>query len=387
MRLAILASGVYPYFKHGAEVGIFYLAKEFAKSEHDVSLYLSERIPKYEFAEKIELPRRMRIINLPTIQTRFIYNLSFILAFLSRLRRESERPSLIIVNIPTILSLTSAYLSRLILQIPYLVIIHGPPDFDTPSKAVQRVQCFLIGKAAMTVCVSKDLSHQLHGRCQIDSRFIQDIPNGFDEGEVLRAEAQITPEGRLELAFVGDLDENKDPIQLLRTFELVSDSMEEVVLNIVGEGPLGNQAREFVSKEQLQNRVVFHRSMKHEDLLELLARCTLLIVTSHREGMPTVVIEALALGKPVVGTSVGGLREIIRNGENGFLAPDGSPELLAKSILQILTDSDLKKRLSVEARNGVSNYTWSRIAQKYSEIFSIMIPPLPHEALDNKDSE
>ncbi len=374
MRLAIFTSGVYPFFAHGAEIGIYYLARELALRNNEVSLYISELTPNRATPKILGLPRGMKIIFSPGIRLRFIYNLSYLFASLYRLSKSSEKPTLIVVNVPTLLSLMNAYLARLILRAPYVAIIHGPPDLDARSSLVHTLQCFLIRRAACVVCVSRNLRQMVVRSCQAEEPLFDVIPNGYDEREVaqLVSDSKRGISGR-ELAFVGTLDENKDPITAIRGFQHVSSRVPDVVMNIVGQGPLENKALELIDQEKLQNSVRIYDAMEHLDLLRILSHCTLLIVSSHREGMPTVVIEALAMGKPVVATQVGGLPEIITSGENGFLVPVGDSESLALSVERILTEPGLWEKLSRGARQSTLVYTWTRITARYEVLFGSII--------------
>lgn len=376
MRVAIFSTGTYPFSTHGAEIGIFYLAKELALLGNDVSLYLSDLTPTGAPVEKIELPRKMKLVYSRGVRLRFIYNLSFIVLTLLKLRSKDEKPNLVAVNVPTLLSLTAAYLAQLLFGIPYLVIIHGPPDLEVPNETVRRMQCFLIHTATRVVCVSKDLMRLVQSNCAVNSQFFNVIPNGFDETEIRQA-LTLMPAGtvRAELVFVGSLDQNKDPLTLIRCFKIVSESTPDAQLTVVGTGPLESRVRELVVKERLQDRIVFHDFMKHSELLTLLARSTLLVVTSHQEGMPTIVIEALALGKPVIASAVGGLPEIISNGENGFLTRPGEAERLAEYILQILKDEDLRNGMSYAARQTAMNYKWSHVTELYVDLFRSIVKP------------
>lgn len=370
MRLAIFTSGTYPYHTHGAEIGIFYLARNLTLLNNEVTLYLSELTPKEGAVESVELPTGMRVVYSKGIPMGYIYNVSFILAALLGLRKRSEKPTLVVVNIPTILSLTAAYLTRLLLRVPYLVIIHGPPDIEITPGIAQRLQWYLIRKAARIVCVSQDLAHSVEKNCIRRFDDVDIIPNGYDEWEIQQAldwVSEVT--NRPQVIFVGSLDENKDPMTLITSFKVVSKSIPGALLNLVGSGPLESSVRGFVAQERLQSSVIFHGYMKHSELLRLLAQCSLLVVTSHQEGMPTVVIEALALGKPVVASAVGGLLEIISDGENGYLVRPGEAERLAEHILQILTDEDLRNKMSTAAKQTALNYKWSHITELYVNLF------------------
>ncbi len=374
MRVVIFTPGVYPFFAHGAEIGVYYLSRELALHNNEVSLYISELTPTEATPKIPDVPKGMKIVFSPGIRLRFIYNISYLLASLRRLSKITERPTLVVVNVPTVLSLMNAYLVRLILRVPYVAIIHGPPDLDAQSSLVHALQCFLIRRAACVVCVSRNLMQLVMGSCRAQELICDVIPNGFDEKEI----AQVLTDSKRgnsgpELAFVGSLDENKDPITAIRGYQHVLGKVPGAVMNIVGQGPLESKVRELIDQEELQNSVRIYDKMDHLDLLRILSHCRLLIVSSHREGMPTVVIEALAMGKPVVATEVGGLPEIIKSGENGFLVPVCDPEALAQNAERILTEPVLLKKLSQGARQSASEYTWTRIGARYEVLFDSIV--------------
>lgn len=374
MRLAIFTAGVYPFSAHGAEIGIYYLAKELALHHNEVSLYMSELTPNSAVPKIADLPKDMKIIFSPGIRLRFIYNFSYLFASLHRLSGRGSRPTLIAVNVPTVLSLMTAYFASLVLSVPYVVIIHGPPDLDARSSPIHAIQCFLIQRAACIICVSHDLGQMVAKNCLVKERQFHVIPNGYDEREVAQALSGVNDDSiERELVFVGRLDHNKDPLTAIRSFQVVSRSVPGIILNIVGQGPLENKARELVAQGKLQDSVRFHHQMEHSELLRILSHCALLILTSHREGMPTVVIEALALGKPIVATEVGGLPEIIKNGENGFLVQVGDSSSLARGVERILTEPDLMRKLSQGAKQSASEFTWNRITTRYEELFSSVV--------------
>jgi len=95
----------------------------------------------------------------------------------------------------------------------------------------------------------------------------------------------------------------------------------------------------------------------------------ILILTSVEEGMPTVIIEALALGKPVIVTRVGGIPEIIKNEFNGLLIPPKSPEHVAKAVYKLLNDEKLYTKLSSNASKSVCGHSWSEIASMYEQMY------------------
>src|SRR5262249_31669926 len=92
-----------------------------------------------------------------------------------------------------------------------------------------------------------------------------------------------------------------------------------------------------------------------DDVANVYRQLTLLLLPSRSEGLPNVALEAMGYGVPVVAASVGGIPEIVDDGENGFLAPPDNAEALAQQVLGILKDPSLRGRLGQRALQGVSS--------------------------------
>jgi glycosyltransferase involved in cell wall biosynthesis len=119
--------------------------------------------------------------------------------------------------------------------------------------------------------------------------------------------------------------------------------------------------------------VRFLGRLPHERVLEHIANSDIFILTSVEEGMPTVVLEALALGKPVIATAVGGIPEVVKEGVNGILVPLKSPELTAKALERLLSNSELRKKLGRGAADSVKDYAWSKMVEKYERVYSVSL--------------
>jgi glycosyltransferase involved in cell wall biosynthesis len=119
--------------------------------------------------------------------------------------------------------------------------------------------------------------------------------------------------------------------------------------------------------------VTFHGMLQHRRALEVLSSSDIYLLTSLSEGLPTSLIEAMALGTVVVATSVGGVPEVVRNGANGLLTPPGLPEQMAQSVEILLNNAELAANLRKEAIESVRTYSWRRIAETYQTIYQEII--------------
>jgi glycosyltransferase involved in cell wall biosynthesis len=108
--------------------------------------------------------------------------------------------------------------------------------------------------------------------------------------------------------------------------------------------------------------VQWDRSLTPEEVVRALDESTVLVLPSRSEGMGRVVVEAQCRGRAVIGSRVGGIPDLVRDGENGLLVEPGNPEALAEALARVLSDPELAARLGAEARAGVhlgSPQTWA----------------------------
>jgi len=120
------------------------------------------------------------------------------------------------------------------------------------------------------------------------------------------------------------------------------------VLLLVGDGELRSQMEHFVSNSGLEHSTIFTGERK--DVPEILAASDIFVLSSHKEGLPYTIIEAMIAGLPVVATRVGGIPELVEDNVTGFLVPPGGPKTLAKALQNLLDNSDLRHEMGRAGR-------------------------------------
>jgi glycosyltransferase involved in cell wall biosynthesis len=171
------------------------------------------------------------------------------------------------------------------------------------------------------------------------------------------------------LLYVGRLGRRKGIEDLIKAASQVL-AEHEVHLKIVGKGPLREKLTEMVRDHGIGDRVDFLGHVERERLVELYQRSTVHVIPSHYEGLPTVLLEAMACGRPVVATAVSGSLDVIEDGVNGVLVPARSPEALATAVDDLLGDPARRDRLGQAARETIlAEYTWEAIADEYVRLY------------------
>lgn len=181
------------------------------------------------------------------------------------------------------------------------------------------------------------------------------------------------------LLFVGDLSNEKGVKTLLRAYELLG--VDRPPLMLVGRRTPDTPTR-------LPDGAEIHLEWPHQDVLAAFQRCIAAVLPSvWPDPCPTTVLEAMASGRPVVTTSVGGIIDMIVDGESGLLVPPGDERKLAAAIGRVLTDGDLRTELGVGAQRKVRAFTASAVAEQLESVYERVAPRAPKGAMARAGTE
>ena len=247
----------------------------------------------------------------------------------------------------------AAVLAARLLGVPAVVKLHGS-DINLIAKlpGPRRLLAWALPMAARVVAVSKPLADEAAALGVARER-ISIVMNGVDselfkprDRGAARAELGLPP-GPLAL-YVGNLKPEKGPLDLANAWETVRRHVPEATLAIVGGGPLKGEVQRIVGDQAL---VVGPQPLERVPLW--MAACTVLVLPSHTEGTPNVVLEALASGRRVVATRVGGVPDLITDPKLGVLVPANDPDALADALVLALREPyDPDEVARIGARGG-----------------------------------
>jgi len=231
---------------------------------------------------------------------------------------------------------------------PFVVTLHGSGSagrFSDLALARRRPRLvrFLLKPARAVICCSEQLAEAMHA-CGLEN--VHAIPYGV---EVPEAVAEEDDAGFV--LYAGRLSPEKN-------IDVVAEATKGLPRVIAGDGPLRAlvpDALGFVPPAALR---------------ELYDRAAVVVLASQMEGLPNVVLEAMAHGKPVVATPVGGIPSLVADGETGFLVPVGDAAALRGAIERVLGDRDLRRRLGAAARARIGAYSWEHVTERTLEIYA-----------------
>ena len=249
-------------------------------------------------------------------------------------------------------------------QMQLVTTVHGWVQHTARTRLYFPIDRFCLKRYDRVICVSDDLLGRARG-LGLDEEQCVLLRNAVDETEFrraygqsaspLRAKYQVPPD-RAVVGAIGRLSPEKGFAVLLAAMaSLVADGL-DFELWIAGEGERRAFLERLVETNGLRQRVRFLGYLP--DLIELYHALDLFVLSSVREGLPNVLLEAMALEVPVVATSVAGVPGLVQDGRTGILCPPGDPYKLARAIYRLLGDVALRKRLAAAGRALIeSQYT------------------------------
>ena len=223
------------------------------------------------------------------------------------------------------------------------------------------------------IAVSVDLARRLGATPLFPRRKIRVIRNAVRTEDFEAASPSVPPrEGAAPVVVtLARLDPQKDLRTLLRAAVQVPDAR----FLIAGEGPERPALEAELDRLGLRGRVELlgHRS----DVAALLARADLFVLPSLHEGLPVSVLEAMAAGKPVVATAIGGTDEAVSDGETGLLVRPGDPGRLAAAIRVVLSDPALADRLGRAGRRRVrAEFSARKMGDEVAQLYESLLPEM-----------
>ena len=209
----------------------------------------------------------------------------------------------------------------------------------------------------------------------------QVIPMGVDTNLFSRSEKVDIIRKKYEidgnvLLFVGRLIRVKGVYYLIKALPEVLKQHPKTKLLIVGSGPEKRRLMQLSAELEIINKVVFIDEVLQEDLIPLYSIANILVlpsiidVTGETEGLGVVLLEAMACRVPVIGSDVGGIKDIIIDGETGLLSEQKNNDSLAEKIIQLLSDEQLRKKVIENGFKLVKDkYTWEVISNRFLNIY------------------
>ncbi len=248
-------------------------------------------------------------------------------------------------------------------------VVSGIRVADRRSRFYSRIDRWTNRLVEKNVCVSRGVADYCENECGFDAVKTVVIPNGVDTRVFAQAEPfdwkqlGLPPDAVVALS-IGRLEEQKGIDDLLTAFATIAPRFPQSHLVLVGDGP-DRQKLEICSVSLgLKRRVWFLG--RRTDVPQLLAGANLFVLASRWEGMPNVVLEAMAAALPIVSTRVEGTSELLTEGVTGWLVPADNPSTLADRMAAVLSDPATAKSVGLASQESVrKQFTTDAMVARY----------------------
>lgn len=252
-----------------------------------------------------------------------------------------------------------AMIMKLLFNVNYIVTSLGGDmfPFKTKNKPLLWLYKKIITKASFVTAVNQSFLQELD---KINNKKTYYIPNGI---EITKFKGALKIKKKKNILFVGRLVEKKGITYLIEALARLDGKLYHQLL-IVGDGPLRNYLGKEVKKLHLENKVSFLGSLPYNQLLKLYQENMFIVVPSITtkggdiEGFPTVYLDAMASGCPIIASRIEGIETMIKDNENGIVVEQKNPNALAKAMYFLISNDRL--------RNSITRKALKEVKEKYS---------------------
>lgn len=357
----------------GSERVLINLLKGLNRKEFSITLALYERVFDYPMPENVEV----RILDIYASKNIFKLTKGFIAKILQLCRLVREIKPNVVFSLLSSTNVT-VILAKLLSRIHCRVIIseHTHPSVNLKNEMyggiTKHFMKYLYPKADRIVAVSEGIKEDLMKNFTIPEKKITVIYNPVDLKEIeMRLQENVDHpwfhNGVPIIVSVGRLTKQKGYPYLIRAFFLVRRSL-PCKLFIIGEGEDKDRLIEMVSTLGIEPDIEFLGFQ--ENPFKYMARSSIFVLSSLYEGFGNVIVEAMALGLPVISTDCpSGPSEIIDDKKNGILVPVQNEHVLAQAIFEMLTDSRLRENLRKGGKLKANVFALEKITKDYRRLF------------------
>ncbi|NPV93437.1 MAG: GT4 family glycosyltransferase PelF [Firmicutes bacterium] len=261
---------------------------------------------------------------------------------------------------------------------PVVTTVHSALRYDYTSRLEATIAGFIsrltTPLADRIIAVSEAVRADLVASGARNERIIT-IYNGLDfsrfsdarPADIVRRELGLAPD-QLIVALIGRLHPVKGHVYFFQAAAEVLKQLPDVRFLAVGDGPLREELKQLVCDLGIAEQVIF--TGYYSDIKNILGTIDILCLPSLMEGLPLVVLEAMYFGKPAVASRVGGIPEVVADGQTGLLVPPQDAAALARGLLRLLSDADLRRRLGEAGQALAQQFSIDNMVKRTEELYT-----------------
>lgn len=356
----------------------YYISKSLAQQGHDVHVITSKfrSLPKTEKLDGFTVHRVPAIRKSPNvcgIHEMLTYVISAGIYSISFVKRNRPDIAHVFFGIP---SGPVAYLLKKLYNLPYVLFLGGrdvprphpdPPFYRLMYGILMPAIREIWGNAKAVVACSNGLKEMAQKIS--DSIPLYVIPDGVDLQKFYPRE-QDKQNSIIKILAIGRLIQRKGFDCLIKSIpETAKLTNKSFCVEIVGDGPLRSDLEKLAKQLNVADKVNFVGTVQYDKLPDNYCQADIYVLSSFAEGMPLVVLEAMASGLPIVATNVQGIDELVKIGKNGFLFNPSDYQALGHNLAKIINDDPLRQKMGQESTEIIKKYGWSNITEDYLKIY------------------
>ncbi|MEM3404461.1 MAG: glycosyltransferase family 4 protein [Nitrososphaeria archaeon] len=372
MKILLCPEYFYPHIG-GGEIWIWNVAKFLAKKGHKI-LVLTYKQPGHTKDESINGFKIKRLGSFavngvqPYFRRALIQGIGIII---QGLKQDYD-----IILASQTFPLIPTYIVSKMRRKPIIAVFHNiyGPSFSLKEKGLLKGLIRSLAEGIVlklnydaVLTVSKSTKRKLV-HTGIDENKIKVVGVGVDLEKIDLA--KTTKSDKPMIIYVGRLVKLKQVDHLIIAFKKVIEHVPDAELFIVGSGALKDELHKLVDRAGLSSKVHFNGFLFGKEKFRLIWESHLLVQPSAIEGLSIALVEAMACQTPIIAININGSKEVIVDGENGFLVPPNDVDQLASKIIEILKDRERAEAIGRKGRELVEEqYTWERVVEKVEKSF------------------
>ena len=224
--------------------------------------------------------------------------------------------------------------------------------------------------------VSPDLQEMLNIKLSIIPMGVH-VESFQNKVDIEQLKSKYNATSKTTLLFIGRLAEKKGIQYLIKAMLNITSINNDVNLIICGDGPLRQELQQQVKDMKLEIFVRFAGYISDKEKIDYLKLSDILVVSSivtdsgDTEGLPVVVLEGLAAGKPIIASDVSGMKDVIKDGVNGFLIEQKDSGLIADKVVELINNRELMIKFSNNVLETAEKFDWAIIGRKYEDVLKM----------------
>jgi glycosyltransferase involved in cell wall biosynthesis len=235
-------------------------------------------------------------------------------------------------------------------------------SFFKPVKILSKINCIL---SKRIIVYSENLIKGLNLEKYRNKIYI--AHKHFIDFERFKIKKKFNDRADL-VGYIGRLSEEKGVLNFVKAIPQIIKERDDLVFLIGGDGPLRDKIERYLEDENLNDKVKLTGWVPHDNLPDYMNELKLVVLSSYTEGLPNVMLEAMACGTPVLATPVGAIPDVIKDGKNGFIMENNSAECIAENVIRVLNYSELDKIVKNASELVERDFTYAAAVERYRKI-------------------